>query len=177
MSSWGVGTKLACAYDQPSLGGVYKLSATRMPGDERWTGRLKVSEQSAKLTLPGVLDVRRYVWGDGKLAGDMVFDVNEPVNAEGVIIDPADILRQKRLGELSYRTLLAPLARDGASVLSAEERSATSARERTMAGLEELDESQKRLLNPHSYPVGLEEGLWHRRARMASELRGCRGVV
>ena len=177
VSSWGVGTKLACAYDQPSLGGVYKLSATRMPGDERWTGRLKVSEQSAKLTLPGVLDVRRYVWGDGKLAGDMVFDVNEPVNAEGVIIDPADILRQKRLGELSYRTLLAPLARDGASVLSAEERSATSARERTMAGLEELDESQKRLLNPHSYPVGLEEGLWHRRARMASELRGCRGVV
>ena len=144
VSSWGVGTKLACAYDQPSLGGVYKLSATRMPGDERWTGRLKVSEQSAKLTLPGVLDVRRYVWGDGKLAGDMVFDVNEPVNAEGVIIDPADILRQKRLGELSYRTLLAPLARDGASVLSAEERSATSARERTMAGLEELDESQKR---------------------------------
>ena len=177
VSSWGVGTKLACAYDQPSLGGVYKLSATRMPGDERWTGRLKVSEQSAKLTLPGVLDVRRYVWGDGKLAGDMVFDVNEPVNADGVIIDPADILRQKRLGELSYRTLLAPLARDGASVLSAEERSATSARERTMAGLEELDESQKRLLNPHSYPVGLEEGLWHRRARMASELRGCRGVV
>ena len=177
VSSWGVGTKLACAYDQPSLGGVYKLSATRMPGDERWTGRLKVSEQSAKLTLPGVLDVRRYVWGDGKLAGDMVFDVNEPVNAEGVIIDPADILRQKRLGELSYRTLLAPLARDGASVLSAEERSATSARERTMAGLEELDESQKRLLNPHSYPVGLEEGLWHRRARMASDLRGCRGVV
>ena len=177
VSSWGVGTKLACAYDQPSLGGVYKLSATRMPGDERWTGRLKVSEQSAKLTLPGVLDVRRYVWGNGKLAGDMVFDVNEPVNAEGVIIDPADILRQKRLGELSYRTLLAPLARDGASVLSAEERSATSARERTMAGLEELDESQKRLLNPHSYPVGLEEGLWHRRARMASELRGCRGVV
>ena len=177
VNSWGVGTKLACAYDQPSLGGVYKLSATRMPGDERWTGRLKVSEQSAKLTLPGVLDVRRYVWGDGKLAGDMVFDVNEPVNAEGVIIDPADILRQKRLGELSYRTLLAPLARDGASVLSAEERSATSARERTMAGLEELDESQKRLLNPHSYPVGLEEGLWHRRARMASDLRGCRGVV
>ena len=177
VSSWGVGTKLACAYDQPSLGGVYKLSATRMPGDERWTGRLKVSEQSAKLTLPGVLDVRRYVWGNGKLAGDMVFDVTEPVNDEGVIIDPADILRQKCLGELSYRTLLAPLARDGASVLSAEERSATSARERTMAGLEELDESQKRLLNPHSYPVGLEEGLWHRRARMASDLRGCRGVV
>lgn len=176
VDSWGVGTKLACAYDQPSLGGVYKLSATRMPGDGGWTGRLKVSEQSSKLTIPGVLDVRRYVWEDGKLAGDMVFDVNESVNDEGVIVDPADILRQKRLGGLSFWTLLKPLARAGESVLDADARSAKAARERTREELGRLDESQKRLLNPHSYPVGLEEGLWHRRARMASDLRGCRGV-
>ena len=176
VNSWGVGTKLACAYDQPSLGGVYKLSATRMPGDAAWAGRLKVSEQSSKLTLPGVLDVRRYVWENGKLAGDMVFDVNEPVNDEGVIVDPADILRQKRLSGLEFTTLLKPLARAGVSVLTSEERSARAARERTMQGLDQLDESQKRQLNPHSYPVGLEEGLWHRRARMASALRGCRGV-
>ena len=106
----------------------------------------------------------------------MVFDVNEPINGEGVIVDPADILRQKRLGGLECTTLLAPLARGGVSVLSAEERSATAARSRTAAGLEQLDESQKRLLNPHSYPVGLEEGLWHRRARMASDLRGWRNA-
>ena len=62
--SWGVGTKLACAYDQPSLGGVYKLSATRVAGCKAWSNRLKVSEQSSKLTLPGVLDVRRYSFAD-----------------------------------------------------------------------------------------------------------------
>ncbi len=176
VTSWGVGTKLACAYDQPSLGGVYKLSATRNPGDTVWTGRLKVSEQSAKLTIPGVLDVRRYISDGGKLAGDMVFDVNESVNDEGVIVDPADILRQKRLGSMPYETLLRPLARKGVSVLDSDDRSALAARNRTEQGLARLDESQKRLLNPHSYPVGLEEGLWHRRARMASNLRGCRGV-
>ena len=46
-----------------------------------------------------------------------------------------------------------------------------AARERTIEGLAHLDESQKRFLNPHSYPVGLEEGLWHRRADMAADLR------
>ena len=75
----GRGTKLATAYDQPALGGVYKLSATKSQGDSKWKARLKVSEMSSKLTLPGVLDVRRFFFEDGRIAGDMVFDVNEPV--------------------------------------------------------------------------------------------------
>lgn len=174
VSSWGVGTKLATAYDQPSLGGVYKLSATREAAQTHWSARLKVSEQSSKLTLPGVLDVRRYRFADGRLAGDMVFDVNEAVDPRGTIIDPADLLRQKELGGLAYETLLAPLARDGESVLAAEERSAMAAQARTREGLTHLDESQKRFLNPHSYPVGLEAGLWHRRADMAASLRAAR---
>ena len=174
VNSWGVGTKLACAFDQPSLGGVYKLSATREPGSQAWTPRLKVSEQSSKLTLPGVLDVRRYMQPDGRVAGDMVFDVNAPVNDEGVIIDPADVLRQKKLGGLEYETLLRPLARAGSSVLGADERSAMCAQERAREGLSHLDESQKRLLNPHSYPVGLEAGLWHERADIVARVRGQR---
>ena len=96
---------------------MYKLSATRSSSDDAWSARLKVSEQSSKLTLPGVLDVRRYRFSDGRLAGDMVFDVNEPIDENGTIIDPADLLRCKELGGLEYETLLAPLARGGESML------------------------------------------------------------
>ncbi len=171
--SWGVGTKLATAYDQPALGGVYKLSATKATsGDEAWKPRLKVTEMSSKLTLPGVLDVRRFFFEDGRIAGDMVFDVNEPVNPENKIIDPADVLRQKTLSGLASETLLHPLARDGKSVLPDEDRSAMQAQKRAREALSKLDESQKRLLNPHTYPVGLEEGLWHRRADLLASLRG-----
>jgi len=39
---WGVGTKLATGYDQPALGGVYKLSALRQK-DGSWEPKLKLS--------------------------------------------------------------------------------------------------------------------------------------
>ena len=172
VTSWGVGTKLACAFDQPTLGGVYKLSATRAPGQDTWTDRLKISESAAKLTVPGVLDVRRYYNEDGRIAGDMVFDVNTGVGSREVIVDPLDSLRQKNLLGKRFETLLAPLAREGRVVLDAQHRNAMEAQRRCREGLACLDESQKRMLNPHTYPVGLEYGLCERRRALVGKLRG-----
>ena len=172
IASWGVGTKLATAYDQPSLGGVYKLSATFDEEKNTWVDRLKVSEQVSKLTFPGVLGIRRYYHDNGKIAGDMVYDIHSAVNAEERIVDPADDLRQKVLGGKKYVELLQPLAREGKVVLAAEERDAMAARTRAQEALVSLDETQKRILNPHSYPVGLEEGLSVRRRSLAAKLRG-----
>ena len=39
-------------------------------------------------------------------------------------------------------------------------------------GLATLDETQKRIMNPHTYPVGLERGLYERRRDLAKRLRG-----
>ncbi len=170
--SWGVGTKLACAYDQPTLGGVYKLSATREEGDEAWKDSIKISGSVQKLTTPGVLDVRRYYFEDGRIAGDMVFDVNSQVNESEVIVDPYDSLRRKKLLGKRFDTLLKPLAREGKCVLMPEQRSAMEAQARTKASLETLDETQKRLLNPHTYPVGLERGLYNRRSELVAKMKG-----
>lgn len=172
VTSWGVGTKLACAYDQPTLGGVYKLSATRAVGASEWKDRLKISESAAKLTVPGVLDVRRYFHDDGRVAGDMVFDVNRGIQPREVIVDPGDDLRQKQLRGKRSETLLRPLARSGKTVLSDEHRDALAAQARAREGLATLDESQKRMLNPHTYPVGLEYGLFERRRDLVVQLRG-----
>ena len=170
--SWGVGTKLATAYDQPSLGGVYKLSATRENGELAWIDHVKISESSAKLTTPGVLNVRRYYFEDGHIAGDMVFDTNAAVNEGEVIVDPMDGLRRKDLSGKTWRELLIPLARVGKTVLSDEFRSAKAAQARTKQGLATLDESQKRTLNPHTYPVGLDKDLFDRRRDLVAQLRG-----
>ena len=57
---WGVGTKLVTAYDQPALGGVYKLAALRERRRQPWQYKVKLSEQAIKVSNPGVLQVRRF---------------------------------------------------------------------------------------------------------------------
>lgn len=170
VTAWGVGTKLATAYDQPTLGGVYKLSAVKHPGKENWSDRLKVSESVSKTTIPGVLNVRRYFNEGGKLAGDMVFDVAHGVSDGQIIVDPVDPLRRKNLKGLSYIELLTPLVRSGHSLEDAR-CSAMDARRRSQEQLLTLDETQLRMLNPHTYPVGFEEGLHDRRDALVASVR------
>lgn len=64
------------------------------------------------------------------------------------------------------------LARAGKVVLDAEARDAMVARDRCREQLALLDESQKRIVNPHSYPVGLEYSLFYRRRDLVSRLLG-----
>lgn len=171
VDAWGVGTKLATAYDQPTLGGVYKLSAVKASGKDMWEDRLKISESASKLTFPGVLNVRRYYHDDGHVAGDMVYDVNADVEPDEIIVDPMDALRQKRLAGKRFEVLLEPLLRQGALTDAYDPSDAEAARERARAGLATLDESQLRMLNPHTYPVGLEQGLHGRRQVLVARLR------
>ena len=162
-TSLGVGTHLAAAYGQPALGGVYKLSAIREPGQDEWSPRLKISEQLYKRTIPGVLDVRRYFNADGRLAGDLIIDVNDDVPADAIMVDPLDATRRKKV-EGCFETLLKPLVSDGR--VNDVDLSAQSARERCIGQLALLDDSITRFMNPHEYPCGIERGLFQRRNDM-----------
>lgn len=73
ISVWGIGTRLVTAYDQPALGGVYKLAALRHP-EGYWQYRLKKSEQLIKINNPGRLQVRRYRNAEGVPAGSFLYD-------------------------------------------------------------------------------------------------------
>lgn len=167
---WGVGTKLATSWDQPALGGVYKLSAIRRPG-EGWTPRIKLSEQTSKVTTPGVLGVRRYRDDFGRLAGDMVYDESSIVGPAAVMVDPADSNRRKAFSATdSFTELLVPVFRGGSSVYSVPP--IEEVREHCLSSVRELDASITRFLNPHSYPVGLEQGLSDLRTALVLRARG-----
>ena len=173
---WGVGTRLATAFDQPALGIVYKLAALR-DADGRWTPRVKVSEQAAKTTTPGLLQVRRYHESRddparGEFAGDMLIDESSPLpSGAATMMDPRDPTRRKRFAaDAPFTLLLEPAMRAGRRVRDAEPVAAS--RDRARRELAGFHAGIKRLVNPHRYPVGLERGLHERKTALVLAMRG-----
>lgn len=165
---WGVGTRLACGWGDPALGGVYKLTAVRNKG-EAWQPRIKLSEQRAKLTNPGILGVRRYRTGD-QFVADALYDALEPPRAGCTIVDPLDETRFKVVDDTTpFEELLVPVLRTGRRVYDPPPLEASRARGR--AQLSGFHAGVKRFVNPHPYPVGLERGLSELKTRLVVQAR------
>ncbi len=166
---WGVGTRLVTGGDEPALGGVYKLGAVRAPG-EAWRHRIKISEQSIKTTNPGIQQVRRYGTEDGFLA-DVIYDEEQGLPAEPVIVDPVDPTRRKRVSpETPGTDLLEPILRAGRVVYDPP--LLTEIRARASEQVSRLHPGIKRFVNPHQYPVGLSAELYQLKTRLVLEARG-----
>ena len=59
INSWGVGTRLITANDNPAFGGVYKLAAVKDADSTEFTPKIKLSENTEKVTNPGNKTVYR----------------------------------------------------------------------------------------------------------------------
>ncbi|MGC4119010.1 MAG: nicotinate phosphoribosyltransferase [Myxococcales bacterium] len=165
---WGVGTRLVTAYDEPALGGVYKLAAVRKPGEEKWKYRVKVSEQAAKTSTPGLLQVRRFETAEG-FAADGIYNVDAGWPGGRGIIHPFDPTLRWPLPEgATHHDLLVPAMRGGRILLN---ETLEQARKRVGQQLERLPAGTKRFMNAHLYPVGLEPTLQELRTKMVLEAR------
>ena len=167
---WGVGTRLVTAWDQPALGGVYKLNAVRKRGGE-WEPRIKLSEQFAKTSNPGLLRARRYAAG-GEYIGDVIYDETQPPrDGDVTIIDPIDPIRRKTLPQSAEQEeLLIPILRQGRRLQDLPRPAAI--RDRVQSQLARFHPSIKRFMNAHRYPAGLEENLHHRKTELIRKIRG-----
>lgn len=165
---WGVGTKLITAFDQPALGGVYKLTAIRTGGGD-WQYKIKLSEQAIKISNPGILQVRRFIAG-GEAVGDMIFS-EDFAPAARTIVDPLDLTRRKRFPDDAVaEDLLVPVFRRGVRVYDPPPLEAIRARREAQLAL--FHPGVKRLVHPHRYPVGLEQQLFDLKTRLILETRG-----
>ncbi|WP_299758226.1 nicotinate phosphoribosyltransferase [uncultured Pontibacter sp.] len=163
---WGVGTKMITAYDQPALGGVYKLAALK---DGTWAYKIKLSEQLVKTSNPGILQVRRYFNQERYLA-DMIYNELEPLPEQPQIVDPLDSTRRRNVEQdAKYKDLLVPVFKQGELIYTLP--GLPSIKAHSLQEVSQLHESIRRYLNPHNYPAGLESGLHHFKIDLILQLR------
>jgi nicotinate phosphoribosyltransferase len=165
---WGIGTKLVTAFDQPALGGVYKLAAIKNHSGV-WDYKLKLSEQAIKISTPGIQQVRRFKDAKG-FVSDMIFNIETPLTGKSTMVDPYDFTRTRSFAEnLSFEDLLVPVFTKG--VLVYQLPSIHDARRRVAEQLSFFHKGIKRFVNPHTYPVGLEKQLFTMKTNLIMQLR------
>jgi len=174
ISVWGVGTKLSTAYDQPALGGVYKLSAIRPHANAEWEYKVKLSEQAVKTSTPGILQVRR-IYKDNKAYADIIYSEENPPDDEFDLIDNDFNLINIQYEDIdnSY-DLLQKIFAKGKIVQENYVTNPTFIKQQAAASLAKFTSGVKRLVNPDVYLVGLETHLYEKKQHLIRKLRGQR---
>lgn len=168
ITQWGIGTKLVTAFDQPALGGVFKLAALKNEAGD-WEYKLKLSEQLIKVSTPGILQVRRFYRGH-TLIGDMIYSETNELAGQSTMVHPNDATQQKTFPSgCNYQDLLIPIFRQGRLVYTSP--TLPEIQNHAKKQLAQLHETYRRFLNPHTYKVGLEEQLHHTKMNLIKSLR------
>jgi len=168
IDAWGVGTKLLTAYDQPALGGVYKLGASR-DAQGNWRDAIKLSEQPIKISNPGILQVRRLRRGD-ELIGDVIYDDERGLSSPLVLHDLEDPLRTPYAPAAeASEDLLVRVMTNGQRV--GPRATLAEARARAAADLARLSPRTRRFLNPQPYMVGLDRYVHTRKQELIVRVR------
>lgn len=156
--TFAAGTKLVTAYDTPALGGVYKT--------KEYMGAPKIKVAEGKTTIPHATDIVRIV-RNGRYEGDIICKADENIVENGKLTRNVTSYKLGSVngskmsfakGETAYR-LLKPVMIKG-KVVNMPELDLHVLQKRTLENVVKLDESYKRLQNPHTYGVGLEAGLY-----------------
>ncbi len=166
---WGVGTKLVTAYDQPALGGVYKLAAIKNK-DGKWSYKVKLSEQNIKVSNPGIQQVRRF-FNDKEIIADVIFDEGTDLSHGCTMVDPKDMTRQKTIrSDANYEDLLVTIFQKGKKVY--QNPKIDDIRTYAKNNLAKFHLGIKRFVNPHEFPVGLEKSLFKLKMDLILKDRG-----
>jgi nicotinate phosphoribosyltransferase len=165
---WGVGTKLSTGQPDAALGVIYKLGAIRRPGGE-WQYRIKLSEESAKVSVPGSLQVRRFYQPDGKFMADAICETDHGIPEPCEIVDIETEDKTQIPANTRYSDLLLPIFRAGQLVYEAPniEVSRDHVRKQLSCAPREILQLKK----PARYKIGLERSLYELRSQLMAHAK------
>ena len=161
INSWGVGTHMVTGGNEASFTGVYKLAARHDKSTGKMKAAMKFSDNPEKSTNPGIKNVFRLFDETGMAKADILALENETLAAgtENRYYHTSVDYRQFTFKATKIEPMLHLMVKGGKRVnkkIPAGEQ-LRLARENMVKQLETLDDSYKRILNPHIYKVSLTE--------------------
>lgn len=170
IDSWGIGTKLITAADNPSLGGVYKLVAKECNG--KYEPVIKISGNAEKITTPGKKSVYRIINSDtGKAEADYIAMDDEVIDSASeqplMLYDPAHPYRRLKVDRYSAIPLLQPIFVAGECVYKLP--TVQEIARYHQAQLDLFWPETLRKLNPEKYTVVLSDKVWNVRKELLNQ--------
>ena len=172
ITSWGVGTNLITAKDNPAFGGVYKLAAI-MGKDGKFIPKIKLSENSEKVTNPGNKKIFRiYEKDTAKIKADRICLVEEEYNENEdlLLFDPQEPWKKTKLkgGTYIMRPLMEQIFKNGECIYTSPK--VMEIRDYCQKELDTLWDETKRLVNPHKVYVDLSAKLYDTKIQLLDEM-------
>lgn len=169
IDTWGVGTQLITAADQPSLGGVYKLVEREV--DHVMKPTIKISANPEKVSTPGKKDVYRIIdRTSGKALADYICHPEEVQIREGApikLFNPQHSYLQKTIRNYEAIPMLEPIFVDGNQVYELPTLDAIRIFHKEQLNL--FWPQYLRKLNPEIYRTNISEKVWELKKNMMAE--------
>ncbi|GIP43822.1 nicotinate phosphoribosyltransferase [Paenibacillus sp. J45TS6] len=169
IDTWGVGTQLITAADQPSLGGVYKLVEREV--GEGMQPTIKISANPEKVTTPGKKEVYRLVDPKtNKAIADYICypDDEQPKQKEPLqLFNPVHPYMKKTIKNYDVVTMLEPIFVEGKKVY--ELPTLEQIREYHREQINMFWPEYLRKLNPEIYRVNISPAAWNLKQKMISD--------
>ena len=172
ITSWGVGTNLITAKDNPAFGGVYKLAAIQ-DKEGQFIPKIKLSENSEKVTNPGNKKIYRiYDKESGKLKADLIcmddeiYTEDQPIK----LFSPTEPWKKTKLepGSFTLRELMVQVFKQGKCVY--ESPKVMDIRAYCLKEQDTLWEETKRFVNPHKVYVDLSQKLYDTKIALLDQM-------
>ncbi|MCM3632199.1 nicotinate phosphoribosyltransferase [Paenibacillus camelliae] len=169
IDSWGIGTKLITAADNPALGGVYKLVAKENEGE--YEPVIKISGNPEKITTPGKKNVYRIISNEtGKAEADYIVLHDELLEGSAeplMLYDPAHPYIRRKVENYSVQAILAPIFVNGQLIYELPTVKEIADYHRSQLDLFWPETLRK--LNPEKYDVVLSDKVWNMRKELINQ--------
>lgn len=170
IDSFGVGERMITSSSCPVFGAVYKLSA--IENDGKIIPKIKISENTTKITNPGFKRVFRFYDNDSnKALADVIAcsDEEVPDGSPYEIFDPDAVWKKKTMENYHVKDLLVQMYKGGKRVY--EQPDIFTVKQYCADQMETLWEETLRFENPQTYYVDLSQKLWDLKHEMINDLR------